>query len=638
MSHSSLIEVLCKMLGRHVCATALVLGGGWLAPWPGVVHAASTELLSDGGFEGATRQVAPCAGIGGDLPMAWGDNSCWKPGSRVSYEVDALSGRSGRSLQVRLDRGLFQVVQPVRLQPAHRYELSAWLRADPAVTVTLMLRQEGPPYRDLGSRTVRVGKDWTQVNALGFTHGLLSAEDLRGLVLVLGTGQGKVSVDDVRLNGAPFAPAMPAAAVPRPYFGTHALHPENVEDAFSESGAGTQRVWDSERAQWMHIQTERPREGKPPSYDWRELDERVADATAAKADLLMVLGGYTPPWLSPDATARDSRLRPVCRHCGVQPARLEDWRRWVQDLGERYKGKALRAFEVWNEPAFLPEDPWCADEDACSSGMGSGYLGRPEQLLKLQTEAARILKAIDPNYLLVSPGISYLHRDYFDRYMQLGGAQSADVVALHFYLDGYPEAAWSQILAFRGLMEAVGQGSKPLWSTETAIGAIDPASDPAGRRAREAGLAMPTVEQLGPAYVSRLLVISWAAGLQRIYQYAWDDQHHWPSSPSRIRRQGNQVVGRLPAGDAYWQTVQWMKGRRLLALEALPGTGIWRARLQGADGKERWMLWHPAATGERPASMPNTAAFARVCELSGRCSKLNDKDDLTVSFSPRLFE
>jgi hypothetical protein len=36
--------------------------------------------------------------------------------------------------------------------------------------------------------------------------------------------------------------------------------------------------------------------------------------------------------------------------------------------------------------------------------------------------------------------------------------------------------------------------------------------------------------------------------------------------------------------------------------------------------------------------MPNTAAFARVCELSGRCSKLNDKDDLTVSFSPRLFE
>jgi hypothetical protein len=84
--------------------------------------------------------------------------------------------------------------------------------------------------------------------------------------------------------------------------------------------------------------------------------------------------------------------------------------------------------------------------------------------------------------------------------------------------------------------------------------------------------------------------------------------------------------------------VQWMKGRRLLALEALPGTGIWRARLQGADGKERWMLWHPAATGERPASMPNTAAFARVCELSGRCSKLNDKDDLTVSFSPRLFE
>lgn len=625
----------------HVTLTVLralagLLLGLFAWAWPAQVRAA--DLLGDGGFEGGTRQVAPCPGIAGELPLAWNDNTCWRTGVRATYEIDALAGRSGRSLRVRLDRGQFQLVRPLRLQPEQRYKLSAWVRAEPAMTVTVVLRQAEAPYRDLGSRTLRVGPEWTPINALGFTHGLLLPDELNGLVMVLGAGQGKVWVDDVRLSGEPHAPALPATAVPRQYFGTHALHPENIETAFSDSGAGTQRVWDSAHAQWLHIQAEAPRQGKAARYDWRELDERVQAATAAKGDLLMVLGGYTPEWLSPDPTARNSRLRLVCRSCGVQPANLDDWRNWVKDLGERYKGKSLRAFEVWNEPAFLPEDPWCADVDACSSPMGSGYLGSPEQLLKLQTEAGRILKGIDPNYQLVSPGISYLHRDYFDRYMQLGGAQSADVVGFHFYLEGYPEAAWSQILAFRGLMEAVGQGSKPLWSTETAVGTIDPAQDPAGRQARLEGQPMPTVDQLGPAYVSRLLLVAWAAGLQRVYQYAWDDQHHWPSSPSRIRRQTNLAVARLPAGDAYWQTVQWMSGRRLVALERLPASGVWRARLVGSDGKERWMAWHPSATAERPATLPNTGGFRRGCDLSGRCSNLGAKDGLAVSFSPRLFE
>jgi len=58
----------------------------------------------------------------------------------------------------------------------------------------------------------------------------------------------------------------------------------------------------------------------------------------------------------------------------------------------------------------------------------------------------------------------------------------------------------------------------------------------------------------------------------------------------------------------------------------------------GSDGKERWMAWHPSATLERPVSLPNSAAFSRSCDLSGRCSSLGAKDALSLSFSPRLFE
>jgi len=592
---------------------------------------AAEPLLKDPGFEGGTRQVSDCTRVRGSLPLNWYDNSCWNAQTDVQYDTVAAPARTGRALQVSLKRGLFQLVQSVYLPVDSTLRAGIWVRAATPMLVKVGLRQSGQPYLDYGVRVLRVSDQWTWVDAGTATHGLWDTDGRQALFMISSASPGTLWLDDALLESKPSPLALPGMEVPSAYFGTHIHHALNLRSAPVESGAGSIRIWDSSRSQWFQVEKRRPRGGRH-SYDWDALDERVALADQRGTDLLMVLGGYAPAWASlPDDA--DDEFAPDCWRC-FEPPRMPIWQTWVRDLAQRYKGRAIHAWEIWNEPHFPPKHPWCLDEAACRSGLGAGFQGTPEQLLELQNEAARIIRKVDPKALMVSAGVSYHHREYLDYFLRIGGGKQVDVVGYHFYLEGPPELIMPHALALRHLMRDHGVGDKALWNTEGGVPGINPDIDPAVKHARSKGLMGPTRLELGPAYLARFMVVGWAAGIDRFYHYAWDGQPAWSSAPTVVNRNTNGTEGVTPAGQAYRQVRAWMSGRRLVRMETGQSGGLWRATLRDAQGRDAQVLWYPGRSAETPVRTTVQAAGMRACQITGACRDLGANSVLDVDYRP----
>lgn len=620
-----------------------LMRGVFLVSWLCMVHHAMAEanavptgpnLLRDGGFDGAAISAAACPGVSGQVTGGWADNSCWNPSTQASYELDASQSKSGRSLKVVLSRGLFQLVQPANLQAEWRYGLGVWLRSETPMLVKLALRKSGPPYLEYGSRYLRTSPQWTYLSVSAFSNGLSDAEALQAMFIVSSSTPGTLWMDSASLTGGRTKLVLPLAEVPAQFFGAHALHLLNTSAALDDGRVGSLRVWDSERSQWNTIQSARPKGGKR-KYGWDALDERMERARDHRADMMMVIGGYAPSWASLDDSEPDDGPRDgACHRCDESPKRTI-WKNWVTDLVSRYKGSPLKYWEVWNEPYFGPKDEWCPDQQVCISRMASGYRGTPEQLLTLQNDAASIAKSIDPSAQIVSAGISLYHRDYLDYFLKIGGGKTADVIGYHLYVDGPPELLMSHILAIRGLMRDHGVSDKPLWNTEGGVAQLGLEHDPAWREAKAKGQDLPKVNELGPAYLARSLVVGWASGIGRWYHYAWDGGHAWPSSTAVIARGGNVAIDVTDAGTAYRQVVNWMVGKRMVAFEAGQNGGVWQATLQDAAGKQSYIVWHPARTVDNPWLFKKVVGARSVCDLAGKCRDLPaDASTVYLDFRP----
>ena len=146
-----------------------------------------------------------------------------------------------------------------------------------------------------------------------------------------------------------------------------------------------------------------------------------------------------------------------------------------------------------------------------------------------------------------------------------------DVIGFHFYVTPKsPEAMVRLIEKVKRVMEQKGAGRKPLWNTET--GWSDPKPFPSEERAA--------------AYLARAFVLSWAAGVERFYWYAWDN-HVWVS----LRTTETDSKTLTAAGRAYETISRWLVGARLEGCEE-DRTHTWVCRLE-RDGVAQWMVWNP---------------------------------------------
>jgi polysaccharide biosynthesis protein PslG len=134
-------------------------------------------------------------------------------------------------------------------------------------------------------------------------------------------------------------------------------------------------TWVKQRFEWRNIEKVRKNE-----FEWHEPDLVIDKINKSGLGIIARLDNQ-PDW------ARKDKIFPA----SGPPDNIEDWKDFVQDFAERYKGK-VQIYEIWNEPNISRE--W----------------GNLKPDAKAYTEMLRVsyteIKKIDPNAIIVSAGLS----------------------------------------------------------------------------------------------------------------------------------------------------------------------------------------------------------------------------------------
>jgi hypothetical protein len=285
---------------------------------------------------------------------------------------------------------------------------------------------------------------------------------------------------------------------------------------------GAIRLWDDE-VKWGQINTSNG------VYDWTTLDSWMSLIQTTNADVLYTFGD-TPEFAGTIPGGNVHCLSPSEYSCSppndVNPDGTGTdafFSNFVTALVERYKGQ-ISYYELWNEPD-------------CSCY----FAGTQAQMVRMNKDAAAIIRAKDPNAKLLSPsGHVWSLNTWFDQYIAAGGAASFDIVNMHMRGNGSlnltPEAflgTYSNIVAD---VDTNGLGSLPLWDSEHGIKADENFSDP---------------DELA-GYAARELILRASVGLPRQYVYSWDDN-------PPVGLQGNL------GGTAYDSVAGWLIGHTISA-------------------------------------------------------------------------
>ena len=334
------------------------------------------------------------------------------------------------------------------------------------------------------------------------------------------------------------------AAVPEAYFGLHIHHLDRpTPTPWPSIPVPEWRLWDADVA-WPNLE---PYKGV---WDFARLDRYLALAQQHGTGVLFTLGGC-PTW----ASARPQLFSNYTPGFSAEPANMDDWRTYVRAVASRYKGR-IQAYEIWNEP-----------------NLREFWSGSVEQLVTLTNEAAKIIHSVDPHALVVSPSVTANYGvPWFKEFLAKGGGQSVDVIGYHFYVDPQtllPEDMVPVIQRVRQVMSDNSLSDKPLWNTET--GWFPPAKIDS--------------DELAAAFLARAFIVSWAAGVQRFYWYAWDN------GGAAIVTYNEKIRTVTQAGRAYQVIQQWLVGERMEGCsQTLDST--WTCQLNRA-GKKEWILWNP---------------------------------------------
>jgi hypothetical protein len=351
------------------------------------------------------------------------------------------------------------------------------------------------------------------------------------------------------LFGSTFAADLqtPSVVIPGSYFGLHIHHLASpVATPWPNMPVPQWRLWDA-NVTWPDLE--------PSKGLWRfeTLDAYVSLAQQHGTGILLPLGG-SPRW----ASARPTEPTDYYPGFTAEPANIEDWRTFVRTVALRYKGR-IQAYEIWNEP-----------------NLRQFWTGTTDQMLTLTKEASQIIHSVDPNALVVSPAAA---ADYgvpwLAEFLKKGGGEYVDVIGFHFYVSPHtllPEDMLPIIQRVRQVVSENGLRNKPLWNTET--GWLEPAKFDS--------------DELAAGFLARAYILSWAAGVQRFYWYAWDNRS--------LAIVTYKIVDHTitPAGQAYNIMEQWLVGAQMAGCTE-SADHSWTCELN-RSGKKEWIVWNPQAT------------------------------------------
>jgi hypothetical protein len=167
------------------------------------------------------------------------------------------------------------------------------------------------------------------------------------------------------------------------------------------------------------------------------------------------------------------------------------------------------------------------------------------------------------------------------------------------------------IQSVRQLISDNGLGNKPLWNTET--GWFPPAKIDS--------------DDLAAGFLARAYILSWAAGVQRFYWYAWDNG----AAAIVTYKEVEHVI--TPAGHAYQVMQQWLVGAQMVGCMQ-SSDNIWTCQLNRA-GKKNWIVWNPQ--GSRKFDVPKLWQVANITPLLHERKTL-DESSIDIGPAPVLLE
>ena len=220
---------------------------------------------------------------------------------------------------------------------------------------------------------------------------------------------------------------------------------------------GTLRLWDS-NTPWYLLN---PSTGK---YAWTNLDSSVAEAESNGADIIYTFG-RTPSWATANGACTGSYAPNGCEEAPIEA----DWIAFVTAITTHVGPGHIKYWELWNEADLT----------------GEYWNGTNAQLVQMAEDAYKIIKASDPNAIVLSPSETDNYTGstacttsnrcgsaWLNAWLAAGGKAYINGVAFHAYPQEQttPEQVVAQVAAQRAVMTANGVGTLPLLDTESSWG------------------------------------------------------------------------------------------------------------------------------------------------------------------------
>jgi hypothetical protein len=346
------------------------------------------------------------------------------------------------------------------------------------------------------------------------------------------------------------------------------------------------KSWRNFHSAWVKL------EARQGEWDFTLLDGDVVKAGQKGAELMLVLSS-TPLWAS--ARANDGAK--------AEATRIEDWENYIRKVATRYKGQ-VHYYELWNEP-----------------DQKNSYTGTVDKLVELSRSAYQVLKEVDPTITVVSPAMTSSNMTFLDDYLAAGGGAFADIIAYHFYVTPKaPEAMLDKITNVRAVLAKHGI-SKPLWNTETGWKILN--SDKNLKDEAWAGAAISNSD--ASAYIARSHILSWAAGVDRFYWYAW----------------GHQSMGfteydlKTPkaCATAFDEVQKWLVNGKLESC-GKNGEGTWVVRVNRDGTLKSWIIWN--SDKATSVQIPKEWNAKTMKDLTGNATNISNTNLIPIGSMPIL--
>ncbi len=385
---------------------------------------------------------------------------------------------------------------------------------------------------------------------------------------------------------APSVPGLPASLV--------GMQVEGVEvEAWPSAPFGALRLWDNGTA-WSQIELAKG------EFKWDNLDGALANADSkGLTDILMVLG-TTPEWAVKKGAVKKGKDHYPQPGAASAPANLQDWDDWVTAVVTRYKGR-ISSYEIWNE-----------------ANLKNFYDGTPEELAEMTARAYKIIKAADPEALVVSASPALRLSARFDAFYPKYLAALAkadwpvDVLSLHAYPsgEGNPQVRGALIETFKSAAsEAGAPADLPIWDTELNYGLAGPGD-------------IPKTDITGPAaagWIVRTYIDNLRFGVERAYWYIWT-QKPYPLL-------GIQAYPGSDGEQGFFAIDNWVVGSQFEGCTDTAGAVTCNFT---RDGQNSIVAW--AETGDAAYTAP--AGSQLVCDPLANCQEVLEGASITLTEVP----